>query len=1313
MAETLSILGPEEEEELLRQWQMTDAANQYLKDNPNVPPVDALVVTDDYQLAPVQGAKEAPAVTGAPAATPEDFSTIAPAVLGNPVNGNTDINLPPSKEVLDYIQMASDPKTPVEFVTAEDAVQAGKIFNSPRYTDPDLNDDGELAIIALKKEEEEGLLKIPTNPVISDTANPQVIDKVVEDLKQIRQETLDGFWGDPVREREDTQAVQDAEAEFYANPTMAITGAVPTPSKISRTERAELNAAVDSNEFYSMPWKQWADDLDRVFAREAEAENYSELTNLQNYYNEMRDLRKVFRDAWELWMAGDESQLNPFNREDFTGFLSEEQAILIPEVLEAMSNATGGIYDDQGRMRNPYQIVRDFKKIQRFRSGLGQTLLDLVRTPFMDDEDIIKERNEKRIFDMLAPDPVSGEVLSDYAGAVLGDPFTYTSLGLSAAANFAVQKTVKAVTKEVSENLLKDLTKRAIRHKATTGAVSSALVGASWASAFDVIDQNLRINLGLQDEMDWRRFAEANEMALLITGPLGALVGGLSSRFNNAANRYMQQEGAKGNPTVPRDVYLMLKNSIDNERDFYTFMRRLGYDRKEVLAELKTLRDKGFTYNKENKVWKTKEGETYVPPDKMKFRDEAYDSSRNYDTLTKDAAGGDDYVHITASQATTPRGRTAVGQRIFDTIDQKVGRWATDLVYGGDSKLIHLNMREELDNFRAARDEAEINATRVNNKLKDLRAANPEELADESIYRLIRDPKLSRTPAQEAYIKEFLKEKNHMLTRAYKSGVLSKEQYQNFIKDVTYIPRVWNLQYLTTDEGASMLSQFLREVWSIDKKAARSVVRNLTGENYVDELTASQFAPTKLKNAIVFRADEDLSVLNSTHLDFNRKIKIPREIEPALDMFMAKLDDRMLSFFDDTFTRTAMASRFGAKHERVAARANALRRAGNSRAAKAWEDYFYTNTNDLRSPVIQTARDNAKFADIVRRVNAYQTVSKLGAAQILNATQVFVNGATVLSKQGGTALLTAPFRAIRSISRALFKNKKDFQLAKEAASIAEMDMQRVVTENAIHGRIVDKQFNSKILSFLNEPTKFLRGVGYMKVEEANRVAATALGNWQLRKWHSDLQRLVSTGKGQSSQALKLYKDLKGFGVKNPLAEEIPVRDLQYATYKFNREINFAGETINLPQHWKTPLGKLLSKFKSFSFYQARFLKRHVLDEAFLHGNINPLIMYLSAAGIAGGGVGAIRDTISLKDVKQDREALEALVYGISRAGGFGLFVDTLRDVGERGSGLVDTIAGPTLGDIERGYVSLTSGQIDKIFDMLSPAPIPNISNIKF
>jgi len=56
-------------------------------------------------------------------------------------------------------------------------------------------------------------------------------------------------------------------------------------------------------------------------------------------------------------------------------------------------------------------------------------------------------------------------------------------------------------------------------------------------------------------------------------------------------------------------------------------------------------------------------------------------------------------------------------------------------------------------------------------------------------------------------------------------------------------------------------------------------------------------------------------------------------------------------------------------------------------------------------------------------------------------------------------------------------------------------------------------------------------------------------------------------------------------------------------------------------------------------------------------------------------------------------------------------MDTLKDVGERGGGLINVIAGPTLGDIERLGGNVAQGRIDKVFDMITPAPIPDIERI--
>ena len=142
--------------------------------------------------------------------------------------------------------------------------------------------------------------------------------------------------------------------------------------------------------------------------------------------------------------------------------------------------------------------------------------------------------------------------------------------------------------------------------------------------------------------------------------------------------------------------------------------------------------------------------------------------------------------------------------------------------------------------------------------------------------------------------------------------------------------------------------------------------------------------------------------------------------------------------------------------------------------------------------------ENPKLARAVAKINAVQD-HKLGLAAIPNATQSFVNGTVLLGKSGN--MLTAPFRAISAIARAIIRTKRDQQVFYNVGVLGEMDLARIATENAPSARIIDKQFKGP-LKLLNEPTEFLRGTGFMSVERMNRRAAGMMGYGHVNTLHN-------------------------------------------------------------------------------------------------------------------------------------------------------------------------------------------------------------------
>ena len=110
------------------------------------------------------------------------------------------------------------------------------------------------------------------------------------------------------------------------------------------------------------------------------------------------------------------------------------------------------------------------------------------------------------------------------------------------------------------------------------------------------------------------------------------------------------------------------------------------------------------------------------------------------------------------------------------------------------------------------------------------------------------------------------------------TGVISKAEYARFKHDKGYVPRVWNTQKLITLKGAEEFSVFLNRIWGKDPKEVRNLITNLTGEKKLtDEIINSKFSPENIRAMFRRKADREMDVKRSTHLEFERKLKIKPE----------------------------------------------------------------------------------------------------------------------------------------------------------------------------------------------------------------------------------------------------------------------------------------------------------------------------------------------------------------------------------------------------------------------------------------------------
>jgi hypothetical protein len=105
---------------------------------------------------------------------------------------------------------------------------------------------------------------------------------------------------------------------------------------------------------------------------------------------------------------------------------------------------------------------------------------------------------------------------------------------------------------------------------------------------------------------------------------------------------------------------------------------------------------------------------------------------------------------------------------------------------------------------------------------------------------------------------------------------------------------------------------------------------------------------------------------------------------------------------------------------------------------------------------------------------------------------------------------------------------------------------------------------------------------------------------------------------------------------------------------------------------------------------------------FINKNPAPLLTYMAFAGIGGNAIEQLRSLLTGREIEENRGALEVLIKGIANAGAFGLWFDTLKQVGERGSSALSAVAGPTVSDALDTFSDLSKGDIDKIILRLIP-----------
>ena len=1019
---------------------------------------------------------------------------------------------------------------------------------------------------------------------------------------------------------------------------------------------------------------------------------------------------------------------------------------------------TNGAYNNDGTVKTKDELLQEWVRDQHLLEyNLGKKGMEAVKlanlSTIEQDAMAMQWLTFQKTKSWMEEGGISGkETLENISLAIATDPTNYIG-------GIVVRGIIKGGSKLLGKDLEKEAVKKGMslwlaNHLKTKAALKTGAAGSAWGSTFmaadSLSDQNIKIKGDLQKELNWGEVVGHTLIGAVAGFGLGAtvfggvqLVGGVRQAMLNKANKWRIQQGLDDQQFIDE-----IGKAVKDKQSLKVFLKAIGWDRKSVKAEVKKLKVEKEAYvtptvvrNSEDSIIGRSPHDDFAPIDAgpvvpknveklaaeelipkpktkaqtakneqiLKARERVKQQEKLEDVLNED--------YIPVDKTLLPR-FNKWGYNTYRYINDKIGAATARTIYGPDMQLVYSGGRKLGESMYGANVAIDMNLARINGKISQFYTKHKKELGN--VNKLIENGVKAKgvTPVQKQFVNMILKDKKKIITDAYKAKVITKTDYNKYMKDDSYIPRVWNSAYLTTTKGAQEFGTYLQTVLKKNPASARKLIRHITGETrYADDFLKGPMNARDIKRLWHFNAIERTNISRSSHLEKARKFVLPARMERDLDPFMAPGEERWAMFFADTIRRNEYAKRFGPNDEKVTKFVNKMRKDAKTeknpaklKSAKDIEEIYFTAVGDpTKSATVASTIEQAVAGKAIAKINAFQNW-KLGLAAIPNATQGFVNGTTLLAKNIG--LLKLPYKAISALVKATVRTEKNKEIVRRAGVLGDMDMAKIATENSPHARIVDREFGKySPLRILNEPTLFLRSVGFIPVERWNRRGGAIFGYAHINDLNSRLQKLVAKGEVNSIKSLKYQKQMKELGVLDPLKGELTANDIAIASHMFNKKINFSGESAVLPINWHKPWFKLATKFKSFMFYQARFLKREVSDELFIHHNAKPLLVYMAAAGIAGNVIEQVRGVLTGKEIERNRGPLKLLIEGIGHAGSWGLWFQTMQDVSERGAGALATIAGPTVTDIFDTVQDLSKLELDNILLRILPN-IPGKGQLK-
>lgn len=243
----------------------------------------------------------------------------------------------------------------------------------------------------------------------------------------------------------------------------------------------------------------------------------------------------------------------------------------------------------------------------------------------------------------------------------------------------------------------------------------------------------------------------------------------------------------------------------------------------------------------------------------------------------------------------------------------------------------------------------------------------------------------------------------------------------------------------------------------------------------------------------------------------------------------------------------------------------------------------------------------------------------------------------------------------------------------------------------------------------------LTKTGFTRVEAFNRVTSAAAAMHDVSK--TLVRGIAGTLRGNNLDIARRRTAAYGIDLDALIAEGRGLSDdaaaaahkmLTTDNYALLKKVGWGGarstqfipDPTRRPLMWNTPLGRVLTQFKSFALSQSRFLRDRVINEA-AQGNYRPLANYAMWAPVAGEFTTAMRG--ALLDGKafgedRPRNGLERAVEDLMYVGGFGLGTELYRAAQFGPGSVLKSLAGPTGAQFADVVGYIASGEHDRLVD---------------